>query len=250
MLGLISFATAVGQAKPDPKVSATSVTKATEQLPTVDQVLDKYVQALGGKAAVERLTSTSMKGTLDVPSFNLSGTAEAYAKAPGKYVSIIDVAQYGVVAHGYDGKAGWSNEPQAGLRDLAGGELAQLNRQGDLHKSIKLKELYPKMAVKEKGKVGDREAYIIEATPSEGGMEKLYFDTQTGLLVRQDVDSETPQGKQAIEIYSDDYKEVDGVKLPFGVHEVTPEYSFTIKWTEIKTNVAVDDAKFSKPGAK
>jgi hypothetical protein len=106
------------------------------------------------------------------------------------------------------------------------------------------------MTVKGKEKVGDKEAYVIEAKPAEGSVEKWYFDTQTGLLIRQDAERETPQGKVPSETYMDNYKEVDGVKLPHSVRIVNPMFTLEMKMEEIKHNVAVDDAKFNKPAAK
>jgi hypothetical protein len=251
ILGLVASVGAMGQPaasqKPDDKAATP---KTTEQLPSVDQLLDKYVKALGGKAAIERMTSASMTGTFDLPAFNASGTVERVAKAPDKFAIIIDVTGYGLVRRGYDGKTAWSDEPQAGLRDLAGVELAQTKREALLHREIMLKELYPKMVVKGKEKVGDHDTYVIEATPNDGGPEKMYFDAQSGLLIRQDLEAESPQGKQPVEAYSEDYKEVDGVKMPFTLRQNTPQFSITIKLTEIKTNVPVDEAKFNKPSAK
>jgi zinc protease len=110
--------------------------------------------------------------------------------------------------------------------------------------------MYSKMTVKGKDKVGDKEVYVVEATPTEGSPHKLYFDTQSGLMLRTDREADTPQGKMPFEIYMEDYREVDGVKMPFTVRQVAPAISFTIKVDEVKHNVPVDDAKFNKPAAQ
>src|SRR5207302_9907346 len=85
--------------------------KPAAKLPTVDQILDKYVQAIGGKAAVEKQTSRVAKGSFEIPAFGASGTAEIYAKAPNKTATTINVAGYGVVQEVFDGKTGWSSDP-------------------------------------------------------------------------------------------------------------------------------------------
>lgn len=233
-----------GQQKPapDPKPAA--------KLPTGDQVLDKYVQAIGGKAAVEKQTSRTQKGSFELPAFGASGTAEVYAKAPNKQALTINIAGFGVVQEVFDGKTGWSSEPQGGLREKAGAELASTKLDSEFYKPIKLKQLYPKIVVKGTDKVGDKEVYVLEATPAESSTETWYFDTQTGLILREDVERESPQGKQAIQIFYEDYKEVDGVKMAFSFRQVTPAFTLTIKWEEIKHNVPVDDAKFNKPAAQ
>jgi zinc protease len=236
-----------GQEKPDAKAPAA---KPTEQLPTIDQVLDKYVKALGGKAAIQRPTSILIKGTFEVPAFNASGTMERFSKAPNKYALSVDIPGFGVIQQAFNGDAGWAQDPQSGLRDLSGVELAQTRREAEMYKDIKLKELYTKLVVKGKDKVGDKEVYLVEATPPEGGVEKLYFDTQSGLIVKTDIEAETPQGKMPVEIYLEDYKEVEGIKVPFSLRQVTPAVSFSIKLTEVKYNVPVDDSKFNKPAAQ
>jgi hypothetical protein len=181
---------------------------------------------------------------------SMSGPLESYAKAPNKNVTTINITGFGVVQFGFNGTTGWSQDPQSGLRELAGSELADTRRDAEFYKDIKLKQLYPKMTLTGKEKVGEREAYVIEATPADGKPEKMYFDTQTGLLVRVDNDRESPQGAAHVETYFEDYKETGGVKTPFTVKIVRPEISFTLKTTEIKQNVPIDDAKFNKPAAQ
>jgi hypothetical protein len=229
-----------------PKMEA----KPADGLPTADQIIEKYVQALGGKAAIEKLNSRSSKASFEIPAMGASGTVEAYEKAPNKTVAIITIPGFGVIREAYDGKVGWAEDPTMGLREKSGGELADARLEAEFYKPIKLKQLFPTMTVKGKEKVGDKEAYVIEAKPAEGSVEKWYFDTQTGLLIRQDAERETPQGKVPSETYMDNYKEVDGVKLPHSVRIVNPMFTLEMKMEEIKHNVAVDDAKFNKPAAK
>lgn len=220
-----------------------------DAMPTVDQILDKYVQALGGKAAIEKLTSTVAKGTFDLPAMGMSGPMETYAKAPNKNTSIINLEGFGMIQSAFDGTIGWSKDPQSGLRELTGAELADTKRDADFYRDIRLKQLFPKMSVMGKEKVSERDAYVIEATPAGGKPEKMFFDTQTGLLVRLDNDRDSPQGAAHIETYFEDYRDAGGVKVPFLVKIVRPDFSFTIKITEVKQNVPVDDAKFNKPAA-
>ena len=224
--------------------------KPAAKLPTVDQVLDKYVQAIGGKAAVEKQTTRVAKGSFEIAAFGASGTAETYAKAPNKSATVIDIAGFGVVQQIFDGKTGWSQDPQSGLREKAGAELASAKLDSEFYKPVRLKQLYPKIVVKGTDKVGDKEVYVLEATPVESSVETWYFDTQSGLILREDTERESPEGKQAIQIFYEDYKEVDGVKMAFSIRQITPAFTLNIKMVEIKHNVPVDDAKFNKPAAQ
>lgn len=245
---LLTLAMAVAAVAQEAKPKADA--KPAEGLPSADQIIEKYVQAMGGKAALEKINSRVTKGTLDIPAVGVSGTMETYEKAPNKMASIATIAGFGEVKSAYDGTKGWADHPATGLRDLSGVELANTRLEAELHKPLKLKELYSTITVKGKEKVGDKEAYVVEGTPKEGSVEKWYFDTQTGLLIRTDAIQESPEGKIPAEIYFDEYKEFDGVKVPVAMRISTPMYALNIKTQEVKHNVPVDDAKFAKPAAK
>ena len=189
-----------------------------------------------------------MKGTFDLEALGVTGApVELFAKAPNKSAMKIEVPNFGAVKRVFDGATGWHSDPMSGLRELSGVELAQMKRGSDFYVAINYKQHYTKMEVKGKEKVGSYETYVIEATPTEGSPEKLYFDISTGLLVRHDTEAESPEGKTPAESYMDDYKVVDGVKIPHTLRLVTPSISWVIKFTEVKNNAEIDDAKFNKP---
>ncbi len=234
--------------KADPKPAADA--KPAVAVPTVDEILDKYVKAVGGQEAILKHTSRSMKGTFDIEAMSLSGPLELLSKAPNKSTMTIAFPGMGNFVQVYDGEKGWSANPMEGLRELSGGELSAMKRRSDFHSELNLKKQYSKMEVKGKEKVGASEAYVIEAATGEGTPDKLYFDVATGLLVRQDSETESPQGKVATEVFLEDYKVVDGVKLSHTMRMVNPMFSATMKITEIKNGVAIEDTKFAKPSGQ
>ncbi len=226
-------------AKPDAKPAAA--------LPSVDEVLNKYVKASGGKEAWEKLKSRVTKGSFEIEAMGVSGGFQSFAKAPNMNAVIVDVPGFGTVQNVFDGTKAWESNPQTGLRELTGAELAAQKRDSDFYGPLNMKTHYPKMVVKGAEKVGSAVAVVVEATPAEGGPEKLYFDVDSGLLIRQDAERDTAQGKMAVEVYFENFKEVDGVKIAHTTKQVTPMFAMTIKMTEIKHNVPVEDTKFSKP---
>jgi hypothetical protein len=259
-LGVMTAAPAFGQTpkpadtpkpaeaqKTEPKPAET---KPAESLPTADQIMEKYVQAIGGKAAIEKASSRVTKGVFEIPAMGASGPIEMYAKAPNKSAMTITFPGFGTIQQGYNGQIGWAQEPTSGLRELSGAELASAQRDAEFYGPLKMKELYPKMAVTGKTKVGSGESFIVEMTPAVGKTEKWYFDTQTGLLTRIDVEVESPQGSIPFEVYLEDYRDVEGTKMPFTVRRTSPAISFTIRLEEVKNNVPVDDAKFNKPAGQ
>jgi zinc protease len=225
-------------------------TKPAESLPTIDQILEKYVRALGNKAAAEKLKTVYMKGSLEVSSAGLNGTTEVFNKAPNKQAVFSDLSGYGTFRSAFNGTEGWTEFPNDGIRSASGIQLAEMRRNAILLREYKLKEIYPKMKLLGKEKSGDREAYVLEATPAEGSVEKLYFETQTGLLIRVDGETDTPEGRLPSERYLEDYKEVDGIQYPMTMRQSTPSYELIIKISEVKHDVPVDDSKFEKPVPK
>jgi len=242
--------TCAAQEKPKadaPKADAAKADSKAAALPTADEILDKYVKALGGKEAIEKSTSRLSKGKFEIEAANISGDVENYQKAPNKYASLFTIPGMGNAGQVYDGAKGWDSNPMSGIRELAGEELAVLKRVADFHRPLNLKKYFPKLEVKGKETVGKSETYVVIATPEEGSPEKLYFDIASGLLVRQDSDHETAQGKMPSEEYFDDYKEVGGVKVPHSIKLVSPVFAIAIKLADVKSNVEIDEAKFNKP---
>ncbi len=233
--------------KPEAKAQEAAV---AEPLPSVDQILDKNIEATGGKAALEKITTRQFSGAFEIPAMGASGTLKGFAKTPNMTLVIIDVPNYGVIQQGFDGTLAWAQDPTAGMREISGGELVATKRDSDFHMSLHMKELFTKLTVKSKEKVGDKEAFMVEATPGEGKGEKFYFDTKTGLLIRHDAERESPQGTAMVEIYFEDYRETDGVKEPFTMRRVMPAFAMTIKMDEVKHNVEIENAKFAKPASQ
>ena len=229
-------------------VFAGALTRAqTAALPTIDQILDKYTAGAGGRAAIEKITTVDGKGTIDIPDAGVSGTVELLQKAPDKALTIVTITGVGEQREGFDGTVGWSSDPQNGLRQKSGVELAEARREATLGREIKMKTLYPTMVVKGREKVDETDAYVVEATPAEGAPVKLYFDAATGLLVRRTATRQMPTGPLEVELTFSDFRAVDGVKRPFTIRQSTSLFTATIHLTEVKQNVPIDDTVFKPP---
>ena len=236
--------------KPDPKAETKAPeTKPTPaaKLPSAKEILDKYVQALGGREANEKIQSRVMKGSAEITPMGVKGTTEIYSVAPDKSYSKTVLSGIGEIIEAYDGKTAWSMNPLQGSRDKTGTELLQTKLSSTFHRETNFEKLYPKMEVKGVEKVGDKEAYVIVATPTGLEAQTFYFDKQTGLLLREDMTVTTPEGVMPVKTFYDDYREVDGVKVPFKMRAVLPQFESIVTFTEVKNGVKIDDALFSKP---
>lgn len=238
-----------------PQTAASAHTKhataaPTSALPTVDQILNHYIEATGGRDAWKKLTTRVSKGTVDIPAMNMSGTIEIHEKAPNESLATVTIGGNSFV-QGYDGKTAWSNDPQNGLRELSGGELDEAQRDADFYHALDLKKLYKSLTVKRTEKIGDSDAYVVEAaTGEEGDPDILYFDALSGLLLRITGQRHTAEGAAPSQIDLSDYREVDGVKVPFSMHQSVGDMAFTISFSDVKDNVELDDAQFAKPAAQ
>lgn len=217
------------------------------KLPSVKEILDKYVQAIGGREAQEKIQTRMMKGTVELAPMGIKGTGEVYMAAPDKSYNKISLNGIGDIIEAYDGKTAWTINPLQGNRDKTGDELAQTKLAANFHREINFDKLYPKMEVKGIEKIGDKEVYVVLATPTGLEMQTFYFDKQTGLLLREDATMISPEGKMPVKSFYDDYREIDGVKIPHKIRAVLPQFEITTVLTEIKNSVKIDENLFSKP---
>lgn len=220
--------------------------------PTVDSILSKFVTAMGGKAAIEKVTSRVTKFKIDTQAIG-SSEGELFAKAPNKQVSNIEITGAGAMKEGFDGTVAWALSPWEGLRLKTGDELAKVKRDAEFYRELKMKSLYPDLAYTGMEKIGDEETCILEAKPTATSTEKFWFSTKTGLVVRQESSLQGPQGKVQTAVTPKEYKTIDGIKYPgeinlklsFGDQKM----EFNMKFLEIKHNVPIEDSKFAKPSA-
>ena len=218
--------------------------ESSKALPTIDQLLEKYIRAIGGRDAQEKIKTRIAIGEWDNVTRGVRFPIEIYSKAPNKRVEILDASENrGITGRGYDGTSGWSmNMTETGLRPLEGAELAMIARESDFYRALRLDQLYKRLTVTAKENIEAREVYVVEAVPETGNPEKLYFEVASGLLFRRDV----VYGKTPVHHYFEDYKDIDGIKLPFTLRSEGPIRLVT-RLKEIRHNVAIDDARFKSP---
>jgi photosynthetic reaction center cytochrome c subunit len=248
-------ATVVSGPAPAPKPAAAPAAP----LPAVEDVFNKYTQALGGMAAIGKITSLVEKGSVEmmvpappqpqgtppVPPALGTVPAEVDRKAPNKGVLSVQFPGRGPTMVGFDGSIGWHNTP---IREDTGGELALVEEIAEIVPASKFKEGHSRMQVDAVEKIGDRDTYrVVGQRPDGSAIDRLYFDAQTGLLLRSYTTMQSVLGAFPEETNYDDYRDVSGVKVPFTVRLVSQEGNRTYKWAQVDANVPVEDARFTKP---
>lgn len=241
-----AFAQKTDPPKPAVKPADDKASQAVK-LPSAAEIIAKYVKALGGREANEKIKSRWLKGTVELSPMGIKGTAEIYSSAPSNNLIVLNIVGIGEIKDAFDGTTAWTINPIQGNRDKSGVELLQVKLASDFYREINLDKLYPKMDVKGIEKVGDKDAYIVVATSEGVPAETYYFDTVSGLLVRSDSTAVSPEGNVATKSFYEDYRDVDGIKIPFKMRSILPQFEIITVVTEVKNNAVIDAAKFSKP---
>jgi photosynthetic reaction center cytochrome c subunit len=211
--------------------------------PNAEQIVEKYITALGGADAIKKTTSRVMKGSI------LAGgnetPIEVITKAPNKRVSITHNPN-GESFTAFDGTSGWLGSTGRPARDMSSAESDAAGLDAEFYLGPRLKEIFQQLRPGRPEVIDGLEcAQIIGTRPNRPPV-RFYFDSKTGLLQRVVRYGETPLGRNPTQIDYADYREVDGVRIPFRWTLARPNGRFTIQITEVKTNVPVDDAKFMK----
>ena len=217
----------------------------TTALPKPEELLDRYLVALSGAAAVEKVTSRVQKGKL-LAFGGQSFPAEVYSKAPDKRVSVMHLKD-GDSVTAFDGQRGWMSVPGRPAHMMSASENESARLDADLHFPVHVKTMYSKFTVKSGEKIDGHDSYLVEGREEGRPPLRLYFDTETGLLLRLVRYAQSPLGLNPTQIDYADYREADGVKVPFRWTLSRPGNRFSIQVEEMKQNVPVDDAKFTAP---
>jgi outer membrane lipoprotein-sorting protein len=209
-------------------------------LPKIDEVLQNYKRATDVSGALVKLKTRILKGNL-VAQGGLTAPMEVYVKTPDKMLMIMHTPGGGATI-GSNGNNIWEKN-QNGLREVAGDEALFLSRQAQSFAGTDFHQQYKKLEVLGRARLSDRETLVIETDSGD----RLYFDAASGLLLRQDLEIDGPQGKTQAFIEFSDYRETDGVKIPFIRTWSRPGFSFTQKFDEVKHNTEIENSKFEKP---
>jgi hypothetical protein len=234
---------------PLPRVTPVEPPRSNEPRPTPQQILAKYAEAIGGKEAAEKVKTRAFKG-VSVAANGQSFPLEILFAAPDKYSLSVSLPQ-GATTQKLNGEAGWIKN----AREDRAMDDVDLLRAKSLAWSLELlqiKEPYPQMAYVGTEKINGRDTHIVRMALPKKRRANFYFDKETGLLARRLVTTETPIGIDPEQTDYEDYREVDGVKVPHTIRVFYLDnlYSATRKFTEIKHNAQLDEAQFKLPGAK
>ena len=223
---------------------------------TADEVIEKSIAAMGGRAAFEKIKTRLATGELSIgtPAGDIAGTVEMYGTAPNKQRTVIkaDLSQFGagqlVIDQRFDGTTGYAMDTMQGNREITGSQLDNMKAQGFPHPFLNYKAAGVSVKLGQKEQVKGRDMLVVTFEPASGFPIKQYIDAETYLPARTIVTAEVPQmGKVEQMVDPSDYRDVDGVKVAYKMELVNAMQSISMKFTKVENNVAIDEKMFSKP---
>ncbi|MEW5980898.1 MAG: hypothetical protein AB1806_00850 [Acidobacteriota bacterium] len=230
------------------------------QAQTADEVVEKHLAALGGRAALEKVTSQVATGAITVSTQmgNISGTVEVSRKAPNKTrsLTVLDLSAMGgtdmVIDQRCDGTAAWVSNSLQGDRDITGDQLQGLLNAYFPSPLMNYRETGGRIELTGKDTFGGRPVHALQYTPKAGPVTKFLIDAETFHIVRSVATINIPEAGGPLEQTSEpgDYRAVDGIQVPFAVTVVNPMQTVSIALSKVEINKALDDAVFAKPAVK
>jgi hypothetical protein len=218
--------------------------KLPPNLPSADELISKYVQAEGGASAIQKIATRVESGTATF--FGREIEVDIFDKAPGKRVSIMHLPD-GDSITGLDGNEGWLASPHRPLLAMSRAEIEGARMEADLQLPLHLKQIFGDLRPARPEKIEGRDCYQVVALVADEARASLFFDQQSGLLVRIIRYADTPLGPNPTRIDFGDYRPVDGVQVPYRWTTARPAGQFTIQLTDVKQNANIDETKFAKP---
>ncbi|HTU43402.1 MAG TPA: c-type cytochrome [Candidatus Aquilonibacter sp.] len=214
--------------------------------PTVNELFEKYLQAAGGSAAIDKVTTRIMKGTITFGDRMIP--IDIYSKTPDQRSSFVHTPD-GDSVTAFNGHEGWLAAPNHPVREMHGPDIDGASMDADLQFAVHLQQMCGKTELRGVEKITDHDTYFVSCERAEKTPLHLYFDENSGLLVRLVRYAETALGRLPTQIDYADYREVGNVEVPYRWTLARPGGRFTIQLSELKQNVPVNDARFAKPPA-
>jgi hypothetical protein len=222
-------------------------------LPKPDEIIDKYLQALGGERQLATISSFTATGTsIGFGGFGGGGAVQIYAKAPDQRSTIIefkDAPGRDASVRSYDGNGGWIKTPLTVLGEyrLSGSELDGAKLDAQLAFPSQIKRVLTNLRTLQPATIEDRDVDVVQGNGPGRLFATLYFDKQTGLLTRMVRYGTSPIGRLPTQVDYSDYRDVNGVKLPFRFTFAWLDGRDAFQLKDVRINVPIDAAKFGRP---
>lgn len=217
-------------------------------LPKAETILDAYVEAAGGQAAFDRISSRVTRGSMELMGQGITMDLTVYATKPNNIYVLAEAEAIGRMESGVSGDVVWANSVMQGPQVKEGQERSDGLRDAAFDRLIYWRRNLEGAETLGVESIDGKPAYKVRATPKQGKEQTLYFDRQSHLLVRFDSTIVNPMGEIPLEAYVGDYREIDGVRLPHRTLIQVMNQERVITARSIEQNVEIPADRFRLPG--
>ena len=229
---------------PSPRDLKPNAETSAEKPPAADAILQKYLEAVAKGAPAPKFPASLEKGTMTVGAAQFP--VEILTKGPEYRLTTVRFPG-GDNVTAYNAQVGWLTSPGRGTHEMSSVELDGARLDADPQFAVDLRRIFSKFESRPSEKIGGRSAYVVAGLRENYPPVELYFDPESGLLVRLKRYIETPLGLNPAQVDYGDYREQDGVKVPYRWAIARPSGQFTIQIEHVEPNVPVDEEKFAEP---
>jgi hypothetical protein len=225
----------------------TSAARADANLPSAEEILAKYREAIGGEAAIRRHTSRRITGKFELPANGMGGPIEVLAAAPNKTRMRIELAGLGIVERGFDGEIGWAIDPAIGPRVLQGRELDEIAHSADYYYDLRSPDSGLTMTVVERAPFEGRDCYAVRVVRPSGFEVLEYYDAQTGLAAGYQMSSTSPMGTvPSVVTVVGDYRKFGPLLIPTSMQQRAMGMDTTLRIEAVEYDTVPADS-FTPP---
>lgn len=215
--------------------------------PTAEALLDAYVEAMGGKAAMEKIDTRVTYGKLEMPAQGIVMNLTFYSARPNLSYALIESDMVGKIERGTDGEVSWEMSAMTGAQVKEGQERADFLRDSTFDKWLHWRELYPEVEYAGTDSVDEKPVHKVVIKPESGEPQTLYLDQASNLALRIDIVAENPMGVFPVASYLKDYREIDGILIPYEMEVEVMGQKRLITTDKIEHNVKLSADRFALP---
>lgn len=210
-------------------------------------ILDRYIKVTGGADAYNAIKNRVSHATLNFETQGITAAVTVYLARPRNMYTVTDIQNLGKIEQGTDGEVVWEMNPMSGPKIQEGDLRALMLRGANLDTQVKWREAYNSAELAGTDEVDGEPCDKVVLTPAEGKPETRCYDKETGLLVRTEITVPTPAGEIPMTVFTSDYKEVDGILLPFHSRIDIMGQTRTLTLEKVEHNVEIEPDRFAIP---
>ena len=223
------------------------VCSAQDALPSAESVLNRYMDAIGGRAVLEKRHNQVEHGTVEIAAMGVKGDVTIYEAEPNKNLMVIDLTGIGKIESGTDGTVAWENNPLQGPRIKQGVESIDTLRDATFNAPLSMQKLYSKMETTGAETTEGHDCYKVVLTAKEGNPTTEYYDKTSGFLIKTSATRTTAMGDVTVDMVYDDYRKDGDEVLPHKLTQRAAQMEVLIVIAKTDVNVELPKDVFDLP---